>query len=121
MEGLKPLGQGHIVPETFDEEIVDRMVRIEVDDGYRMSAMLASKGIFGGQSSGAYMQGAWLTAKDAPNRPRRHDHQRHRRALLQHEPLGLGLQRGRPGIGNYDRELKETQLFAPLDREAQSD
>ena len=65
VEGLKPLGQGHIVPETFDEDIVDRMVRIEVDDGYRMSALLASKGIFAGQSSGAYMQGAYLAAKEA--------------------------------------------------------
>ncbi len=65
VEGLKPLGQGHIVPDTFDEDVVDRMIRIEVEDGYRMSRTLASRGIFAGQSSGAYVQGAYLAAREA--------------------------------------------------------
>ena len=64
VEGLKPLGQGHIVPKTFDQEIVDRMLRIEVDQGYKMTTLLAAKGIFVGQSSGAYLQGAYLIARE---------------------------------------------------------
>ena len=65
VEGLKPLGQGHIVPDTFDESVVDEMVRIEIDDGYRMSKLLSSMGIFAGQSSGAYVQGAYQVAREA--------------------------------------------------------
>lgn len=65
VEGLKPLGQGHIVPDTFDESIVDQMVKVGVDDGRRMSKLLASKGLFAGQSSGAYLEGAYTVAKEA--------------------------------------------------------
>jgi cysteine synthase B len=65
VEGLKPLGQGHIVPETFDESVVDRMVSIDIDDGYEMSKRLASKGIFVGQSSGAYLRGVYEVAREA--------------------------------------------------------
>ena len=65
VEGLKPLGQGHIVPETFDESVVDRMVRIDVDEAYKMSMLLASKGLFAGQSSGAYLLGASKVAGEA--------------------------------------------------------
>ena len=65
VEGLKPLGQGHIVPDTFDQSIVDRELMIDIDDGYRMSRLMASKGIFAGQSSGAYLQGAYQVAKKA--------------------------------------------------------
>ena len=64
VEGLKPLGQDHIVPETFDESVVDRMILIDVDDGYEMSKLLASKGIFAGQSSGAYLRGAYEVATE---------------------------------------------------------
>ena len=64
VEGLKPLGQGHIVPETFDESVVDRMVRIDIDAAYRMSKLLSSVGIFAGQSSGAYLQGAYQVARE---------------------------------------------------------
>ena len=64
VEGLKPLGQGHIVPETFDESVVDRMVRIDIDDAYRMSQLLSSRGIFAGQSSGAYLQVAYQVARE---------------------------------------------------------
>jgi cysteine synthase B len=65
VEGLKPLGQGHIVPQTFDESIVDREVWVDVDDAYKMSRLLASKGVFAGQSSGAYVLGAYEVAKEA--------------------------------------------------------
>ncbi len=64
VEGLKPLGEGHMVPETFDESVVDRTVPIDVDDGYEMSKLLASKGIFAGQSSGAYVRGAYEVARE---------------------------------------------------------
>jgi cysteine synthase B len=65
VEGLKPLGQGHIVPDTFDEGIVDRTVQIDIDAAYQMSKLLASNGIFAGQSSGAYLQGAYQVARVA--------------------------------------------------------
>ena len=58
IEGLKPLGQGHIVPDTFDQGIVDMEITIDADEGYKMSKILASRGIFTGQSSGAYLVGA---------------------------------------------------------------
>ena len=64
VEGLKPLGPGHIVPETFDESVVDRTVRIDVDEAHKMSRTLASKGFFVGQSSGAYLLGAYKVAKE---------------------------------------------------------
>jgi len=64
VEGLKPLGQGHIVPETFDESVVDRTVRIDVDKAYDMSKTLASSGMFAGQSSGAYLLGAYTIARE---------------------------------------------------------
>ena len=63
VEGLKPLGQGHIVPRTFDESIVDRYVEIDVDEAKDLSMVLASRGIFAGQSSGAYLQGACQVAR----------------------------------------------------------
>ena len=65
VEGLKPLGQGHIVPDTFDESVVDRMMSIDIDEAYRMSKLLSSKGLFAGQSSGAYLLGAYDVAKEA--------------------------------------------------------
>tara|TARA_Y100000590_G_C15720039_1_gene1013250 strand:+ start:529 stop:1401 length:873 start_codon:yes stop_codon:yes gene_type:complete len=58
IEGLKPLGPGHIVPDTFDQGIVDMEITIDADEGYKMSKLLASRGIFTGQSSGAYLVGA---------------------------------------------------------------
>jgi cysteine synthase B len=63
IEGLKPLGEDHIKPDTFDETVVDEMLPIDVDDAYRMSGLLASIGLFAGQSTGGYMQGAYEVAK----------------------------------------------------------
>ena len=65
VEGLKPLGQGHIVPDTFDQDIADREVWVSIDDAYNMSKLLASKGVFAGQSSGVYLQGALQVAREA--------------------------------------------------------
>ena len=65
VEGLKPLGQGHIIPDTYDESVVDRTVEIDIDEAYEMSRTLASRGIFAGQSSGAYLLGAYQVATEA--------------------------------------------------------
>ncbi|MDA1347912.1 MAG: cysteine synthase family protein [Chloroflexi bacterium] len=62
MEGLKPLGADHVVPDTFDESVVDRMIPVDVDEARKMSHVLASKGIFAGQSSGGYVTGAYEVA-----------------------------------------------------------
>lgn len=64
VEGLKPLGQGHLVPDTFNERIVDKYLQIDVDEGYQMSKKLASKGIFVGQSSAAYILGSYKIANE---------------------------------------------------------
>ena len=65
VEGLKPLGQGHIIPDTFDESVVDRMIMIDVDAARELSKLLSAKGIFAGQSSGAYLKGAYEVAAEA--------------------------------------------------------
>ncbi len=65
VEGLKPLGQGHIVPDTFDESVVDETVMIDVDDASEMSRLLAAHGIFAGQSAGAYVEAAYAVAKES--------------------------------------------------------
>ncbi len=63
VEGLKPLGEGHIIPATLDRSVVDEMLDIDVDQSRDVSIALASKGLFAGQSSGAYMLGALKTAR----------------------------------------------------------
>lgn len=65
VEGLKPLGQGHIIPKTFDQSVVDRTITIDVEEAQAMSKLLAAKGLFVGQSSGAYMLGARMVAEEA--------------------------------------------------------
>lgn len=62
IEGLKPLDEGHIVPEIFDPTVVDEYVSVDVDDSYKLCHLLASKGFFVGQSSGAYLLGAYTLA-----------------------------------------------------------
>jgi len=64
VEGLKPLSEGHIIPETFDSSVVDRMITVDVVEGYEISNELAKKGIFVGQSSGAYLLGAKQVAEE---------------------------------------------------------
>jgi S-sulfo-L-cysteine synthase (O-acetyl-L-serine-dependent) len=64
IEGLKPLeSPGDIIPKILDASVVDRKVRVSSAEAARMCALLATYGIFAGQSSGAYMQGVYETAK----------------------------------------------------------
>jgi len=63
IEGLKPLGPGHIMPEIFAEELVDEWLPVRVEDAYQMCMRAAGLGFFVGQSSGAYLYGAWQIAR----------------------------------------------------------
>ncbi|MDA1188503.1 MAG: PLP-dependent cysteine synthase family protein [Chloroflexi bacterium] len=63
IEGLKPLDEGHIVPKIFDPAVVNEYVSVDVDEAYKLCRLLASKGFFVGQSSGAYVLGAYTIAK----------------------------------------------------------
>jgi cysteine synthase B len=64
IEGLKPLeSPGDIIPRILDASVVDAKVRVSSADAARMCALLAQFGIFAGQSSGAYLQGVYETAK----------------------------------------------------------
>ena len=65
IEGLKPLGEDNIYPEVFDESVVDEKMDVDVDQSYDMVKLLASKGMFVGQSSGAYLVGARTIAERA--------------------------------------------------------
>lgn len=56
IEGLKPLDSPtDIVPEIFDESIVDEWVYTSSDEAKVWCRMLAENGWFAGQSSGAYL------------------------------------------------------------------
>src|SRR5688572_16424106 len=64
IEGLKPLeSPGDIIPKILDFSVVDQKVHVSSADAARMCALLARFGIFAGQSSGAYLQGVYETAK----------------------------------------------------------
>jgi cysteine synthase B len=64
IEGLKPLeSPGDIIPKILDLSLVDVKVPVSSDDSARMCARLAREGIFAGQSSGAYLQGVYETAR----------------------------------------------------------
>ena len=64
IEGLKPLESARdIIPEILDQSLVDTKVRVSSDDSTRMCALMALDGMFAGQSSGAYLYGAYETAK----------------------------------------------------------
>jgi cysteine synthase B len=64
IEGLKPLeSPGDIIPKILDFSVVDQKVHVSSADAARMCALLAQYGIFAGQSSGAYLQGVYETAK----------------------------------------------------------
>lgn len=64
VEGLKPLSEGHIIPDTFDRSVVDRMINVDVVEAYEVSNELARRGIFVGQSSGAYLLGVRQVAEE---------------------------------------------------------
>jgi len=64
IEGLKPLeSPGDIIPKILDSSVVDQKVRVSSADAASRCALLARFGIFAGQSSGAYLQGVYETAK----------------------------------------------------------
>lgn len=64
IEGLKPLeNPDDIIPKILDTSVIDHKVRVSSTDAARMCALLAQQGIFAGQSSGAYLQGVYETAK----------------------------------------------------------
>lgn len=64
IEGLKPLeSPGDIIPKILDRSIADRKVPVSSDESARSCALLARHGLFAGQSSGAYLQGVYETAK----------------------------------------------------------
>ncbi len=56
IEGLKPLGEPEdIVPEIFEEGIVDRWLEVTADEARSCCRDLAARGHFVGHSSGAYL------------------------------------------------------------------
>ena len=58
IEGLKPLeSEEDIVPEIFDESVVDRSVPVNIEQAYEICQRLAKIGFFVGQSSGSYLKG----------------------------------------------------------------
>lgn len=63
IEGLKPLGPGYIMPEIFAQELVDEWLPVRIEDAYEMCTRVARLGFFVGQSSGAYLYGAWQIAR----------------------------------------------------------
>ena len=64
IEGLKPLeNPGDIIPKILDSSVIDHKVRVTSMDAARMCAILARYGLFAGQSSGAYLQGVYETAR----------------------------------------------------------
>jgi cysteine synthase B len=65
IEGLKPLDEpGSIIPEIFDEKVVDEKVRVTIDDAFTLCGRIGREmGLFVGQSSGAYLKVAYEVAK----------------------------------------------------------
>lgn len=60
VEGLKPLKDEHdIVPDILDQSVIDQMWDIDVDRAWEMNQALAKVGLFGGQSTGAYLATAY--------------------------------------------------------------
>gem|GEM_PF-3459086 len=56
IEGLKPLGEPEdIVPNIYDTHLIDEWIDISADEAKGCCDELAMRGIFAGQSSGAYL------------------------------------------------------------------
>jgi len=64
VEGLKPLGPGHIIPEIYDESLVDQSIPVGIEQAAEICKKLATQGLFVGQSSGAYLWVAYQLAKE---------------------------------------------------------
>ncbi len=58
IEGLKPLDEDNLVPEILDESVIDERVSVGLDEAVEMAKVMASRGVFVGQSSGAYLVAA---------------------------------------------------------------
>jgi cysteine synthase B len=66
VEGLKPLGHpGDIVPKILDESVVDRWIDVTSETGRDHSLALARRGLFAGQSSGAYLEAVLQAGREA--------------------------------------------------------
>ena len=64
IEGLKPLGEpDDIVPEILDEAVIDRRIPVDSGDAASAARWLASRGLFVGVSSGAYVHAAISLAR----------------------------------------------------------
>ncbi len=69
VEGLKPLGDPEdIVPALLDQTVIDSRHDLTIYDAFEICGALAKRGLFVGQSSGAYLLGALRTAQ-ALDRP----------------------------------------------------
>ena len=66
IEGLKPMGPGHLVPDIFDASLINTWVDIDVDMARDYSVQLAAEGLFVGQSAGAYTYAVETVLKDDP-------------------------------------------------------
>lgn len=65
IEGLKPLGQPEdIVPEIYDDSVVDRRFEVRSEDAAEMCRRLARHGLFVGPSSGGYLKVAYEIGKE---------------------------------------------------------
>lgn len=66
IEGLKPLERPEdIVPAILDASVIDRRIRVGIEDAYDWCQKLARQGIFVGQSSGAYLKAAAEIASES--------------------------------------------------------
>lgn len=67
IEGLKPLSEPEdIVPAILDREVIDRWVPVGAEEAFAGCQTLARRGIFAGQSSGAYLAVAARVARERP-------------------------------------------------------
>ncbi len=67
VEGLKPLGEPEdIVPDILDETVIDGYVDVPIDKTADRAHLLAARGLFMGQSSGALLHGACEVARMFP-------------------------------------------------------
>ena len=67
IEGLKPLNSPQdIVPAILDESTIDRRIPVTADEAYALCHSLARRGLFAGQSSGAYLKAAIEVAQETP-------------------------------------------------------
>jgi cysteine synthase B len=65
VEGLKPLGHpGDIVPKILDQTVVDRWLDVTSEEARHHAQALAKRGLFVGQSSGAYLEGVRRAAAE---------------------------------------------------------